>query len=64
MLIPFLDLLVCFFGNGLFTSMLSPHLEESGANASQVGLTFLIFGGVFMISTPTAGYVRHLIFLL
>ena len=55
-----MDLLVCFFGNGMIASMLEPHLAEAGATSSQVGLTFLIFGGVFMLSTPTAGYVNML----
>jgi hypothetical protein len=59
---PFLDLLVCFFGNGMIASMLEPHLAEAGADPTQVGLTFLIFGAVFMVSTPLAGFVR--IFIL
>ena len=56
-LLPFLDLLVCFFGNGMIASMLQPHLEDAGADSTQTGLTFLIFGGIFMLSAPTAGFV-------
>ena len=58
-LLPFLDLLVCFFGNGMIASMLEPHLAEAGASSSEVGLTFLIFGAVFMASTPISGFVSE-----
>ena len=55
--LPFLDLLVCFFGNGMIASMLEPHLSEAGADSTQVGFTFLIFGAVFMVSAPLAGFL-------
>ncbi len=54
---PYVDLLVCFFGNGMITSMLEPHLKEAGANTNQVGVTFLIFGAVYMACTPIVGFV-------
>ncbi len=54
---PYVDLLVCFFGNGMITSMLEPHLKEAGANTNQVGITFLIFGAVYMACTPCVGFV-------
>jgi predicted MFS family arabinose efflux permease len=57
---PYIDLLVCFFGNGMITSMLEPHLNEAGADTNQVGLTFLIFGGVYMACTPVVGYVQNI----
>ena len=57
--LPFLDLLVCFFGNGMIESMLEPHLSEAGADSTQVGWTFLIFGAVFMVSAPFAGFVSQ-----
>ncbi len=57
MLMPFLDLLVCFFGYGFTISMLEPHLEETGADVGDVGITFLIYGATYMISSPVAGYV-------
>ena len=54
-LLPFLDLLVCFFGYGMTISMLEPHLIEAGASITDVGLTFLIFGGCYMVSSPVCG---------
>ena len=38
--------------------MLEPHLRSVGATQTEVGLTFLILGGVYMVTTPVAGYVR------
>ena len=56
---PFLDNFICFCGNGMIESMLEPHLKDSaGANQTEVGLTFLILGGVYMATTPITGYVR------
>ena len=40
-------------------SMLEPHLKSAaGADQMQVGITFLILGGFYMITTPAVGYVR------
>ena len=41
----------------MIESMLEPHLRSAGATQSQVGITFLILGGVYMVTTPIAGYV-------
>ena len=54
---PFIDNFICFCGNGMITSMLEPHLKSAGSTQSQVGTTFLILGGVYMISTPLSGFV-------
>ena len=56
--LPIIDNLICFFGNGMIESMLEPHLRSVGATQTEVGLTFLILGGVYMVTTPIAGYVR------
>ena len=47
----------------MIEAMLEPHLKRQ-ANASQkdVGLTFLIIGGAYMLSCPACGFVR--IFLI
>ncbi len=55
--LPYLDLCVCLFGYGLISSMLTPHLEKAGANSDQIGLTFLVYGAIFMLSTPIPGFV-------
>ena len=54
---PFVDNFICFCGNGMIESMLEPHLKDAGATQSQVGLTFLILGGVYMVTTPISGFV-------
>ena len=54
---PFIDCFVCFFGNGMIVSMLEPHLNSVGATITQVGLVFLVQGGVFMVATFVAGIV-------
>lgn len=39
--------------------MLEPHLKNSaGASQFQTGMTFLILGGVYMVSTPIMGQVK------
>ena len=55
---PIFDNFVCFFGTGAIESMLEPHLRSIEASNYQVGLTFAIYGGVYVISSPIAGYVR------
>ena len=45
--------------------MLEPHLKrKAGASQSDVGLTFLILGGVYMISSPIGGLVSLQVFVL
>ena len=56
-LMPFVDNFVCFFGNGMIVSMLEPHLNSVGATVNQVGIVFLVQGGVFMVATFAAGIV-------
>ena len=59
---PFIDNLVCFCGNGMIESMLEPHLKDAaGATQTDVGLTFLILGGVYMATTPITGYVSPIL---
>ena len=38
-------------------AMLEPHLKDAGATQTQVGLSFLISGALYMCTTPVAGYV-------
>ena len=63
--LPFLDIFFCFFGNGMIESMLEPHLRTA-ANASQseIGITFLILGGSYMVATPVMGFVSKIVILL
>ncbi len=61
MFVPFLDLLVYFFGYGMIVSMLEPHMADVGASPTQTGVTFLIFGTVYTISTPLFGIVSRII---
>ena len=57
---PFVDNFICFCGNGMIEAMLEPHLKNSaGATQSQVGVTFLILGGIYMLTTPIVGYVSE-----
>ena len=56
--LPFLDNSVCFFGNGMVTALMQPHLAEAGASTTEVGISYLIFGACFAVATPTAGFVR------
>ena len=57
-LIPFVDTIVCYFGSGMLVSMLEPHLSSAGATIYQVGLVFLVRGGVYMVTAFPAGMVR------
>ena len=42
----------------MIESMLEPHLKrEAGATQADVGVTFLILGGVYMFSSPIGGLV-------
>ena len=62
LILPFLDLFICFLGWGLITSMLQPYLSKIGANSTQVGNTFLIYGIIYMLASPIAGYVSKSLF--
>ena len=56
---PYIDNFICFCGNGMVESMLEPHLKNSEAMASQfqVSMTFLLLGGSYMLTAPSAGWV-------
>jgi len=57
-LLPYLDNFFCFCGNGMIESMLEPHLKrKAGATQADVGVTFLILGGVYMLSSPIGGLI-------
>ena len=49
----------------MIESMLEPHLRTA-ANASQseIGITFLILGGSYMVATPVMGFVSKIIIFL
>ena len=45
----------------MIESMLEPHLKRNaGASQADVGLTFLILGGIYMISSPIGGLVSFM----
>jgi hypothetical protein len=45
----------------MIESMLEPHLKRNaGASQGDVGLTFFILGGVYMISSPIVGLVSFI----
>ena len=57
--LPFLDIFFSFFGNGMIESMLEPHLrEDANATQTEIGITFLLLGGPYMVASPIMGYVR------
>ena len=44
----------------MIESMLEPHLKrKAGATQADVGVTFLILGGVYMFSSPIGGLVSE-----
>ncbi len=56
---PFFDNFLCFSGFGMIESMLEPHMKNNaGSTQLDVGMTFLIIGGLYMTSSVTAGFVR------
>jgi hypothetical protein len=43
----------------MIESMLEPHMKNNaGSTQLDVGITFLIIGGLYMTSSVTAGFVR------
>jgi hypothetical protein len=45
-------------GIGILESMLEPHLKKAaGATQMEVGVAFLLLGGLFMMANPIAGWV-------
>ncbi len=57
-LLPFLDNLTCFFGNGLVVALMSPHLIRAGANQAEVAFAYVCFGAAFATGAVLAGKVR------
>ena len=46
----------------MIESMLEPHLrEDASATQNQIGITFLILGGVYMVASPIMGFVSFMI---
>ena len=56
-MLPLMDNVLCWFGNGCILAMLEPHLAEIGADNRTISITFLLFGLVFALSTPITGIV-------
>ena len=55
---PYLDNFFSYCGIGMIEAMLEPHLKRNaGATQTDVGITFLIYGSAYMISSPIAGLV-------
>jgi len=58
---PLLDNLICYSGFGMIESMLEPHMKTTiSASQMQVGVAFLISGGVYMVANPPIGKVCDL----
>lgn len=56
---PLLDNLICYSGFGMIESMLEPHMKTTiSASQMQVGVAFLISGGVYMVANPPIGKVK------
>ena len=59
---PYLDNFFCFCGNGMIESMLEPHLtRKADADQTDVGVTFLILGAVYIFSSLIGGLVSSLV---
>ena len=55
---PFIDNFIVFCGDGMIESMLEPHMKDAaGASQLDVGVAFLILGGLYMTSSLIAGFV-------
>ena len=56
---PFIDNFICFCGDGMIESMLEPHMKSAaGSSQYDVGIAFLILGGLYMSCSLIAGVVR------
>jgi len=53
--LPFLDLFAALCGNGMLESMLEPHLKETGAGTVDTGISFLVFGCMYMFGNLLFG---------
>ena len=56
--LPFLDLFAALCGNGMLESMLEPHLKETGAGTVDTGISFLVFGCMYMFGNLLFGAVN------
>ena len=55
---PFFDNFLCFSGFGMIESMLQPHMKNNVKSSQlDVGMTFLILGGHYMVSSVITGLV-------
>ncbi len=62
---PFFDNFVCFSGFGMIESMLEPHMKDNaGSTQLDVGMAFLIIGGLYMFSSIAAGFVIYFLPLI
>ena len=57
--LPFLDLFAALCGNGMLESMLEPHLKETGAGTVDTGISFLVFGCMYMFGNLLFGAVNN-----
>jgi hypothetical protein len=56
---PFIDNFICFCGDGMIESMLEPHMKSAAESTQlEVGVAFLILGGLYMVCSLLAGLVR------
>jgi len=59
MVLVYLDVFICITGNGMLESMLEPHLKRKAmASQAEVGVSFFILGGVYMVISLMGGWVR------
>ena len=56
-ILPGLDLFFCACGNGFIESMLASQMVKLDSTQAQIGMTFFLFGLIYLISTPVAGFV-------
>ena len=58
-MLPFFDNFISFCYNGMIEAMIQPQLVKNGANTTESGFIFLLWGGVYMVSCIFAGYVSN-----
>ena len=59
MVLVYLDVFICITGNGMLESMLEPLLKRKAmASQAEVGVSFFILGGVYMVISLMGGWVR------
>jgi len=55
---PFIDNFTCLFVYGMISPIFTTHLRGTGASNNAVGVTFLVQGAIFIVTTPIVGLVR------